>query len=261
MFSLFLIFFALIGALIGSFVYASVLRIGRHEGVALTTKHTAARSHCDQCGHTLSVVDLIPICSFILYRGRCRYCHAPIQKGHLIAEVWLTFFGILIALTELSLERQIILFIYCAILLFIFFYDFYYFRILDRITVPAIVFAAVCGVVVFGRSWQDLLLGVVCAGGFFVLQYALSRGRWIGDGDIRLGILMGLMLGFQSTLAALFLAYVVGAGFALVLLATKKAAMSSRLPFGTFLSVATMGALLYGDAIVNWYLHLIHYTV
>ena len=93
---------------------------------------------------------------------------------------------------------------------------------------------------------------------FFALQYLVSSGRWIGGGDIRLGVLMGFMLGWQLTLVALFLAYLSGAIIGVILIAIGKKKMSSALPFGTFLAPATLAAILYGQQMLNWYLKVLH---
>ena len=94
-------------------------------------------------------------------------------------------------------------------------------------------------------------------GGFFLLQFLISRGKWIGGGDIRLGFLMGLMLGWPYALVALFMAYILGALIGTGLLATGKKKMQSQIPFGTFLSLATLVALLFGSQLLNQYLSIL----
>jgi len=144
-----------------------------------------------------------------------------------------------------------------ALLLFIFLYDVKHELILDKITVPAIA-------IVFVVSWwmgyipvTSLLAGAGVGGGFFLLQFVVSKGKWIGGGDIRLGVLMGVMLGVSGTLASLLLSYVGGAIIALGLICAKKATVKSHIPFGTFLTAATYAILLYGNEIISWYLHLL----
>lgn len=91
------------------------------------------------------------------------------------------------------------------------------------------------------------------------MQYLVSKGRWIGGGDIRLGLLMGLILGWPAILTALCLAYLSGASIGLALIAARQKELGSRLPFGVFLSVATVVALLFSPVIVEWYLDLSFY--
>ena len=104
------------------------------------------------------------------------------------------------------------------------------------------------------NRWDSMLLAAFVASGFFFLQFVISKGRWIGGGDIRLGLLMGVILGWPNILVALMLAYVLGAVVGLLLVATRKADMKSAVPFGTFLTVATVVAMFYGNRIVEWYL-------
>ncbi len=126
----------------------------------------------------------------------------------------------------------------------------------DSVTLPMVAIA-------FAINWTlgydplKLLLAAVIGAGFFLLQYVVSKGKWVGGGDIRIGAMMGAMLGFPGVVAALFLSYVMGAAVALPLLAMKKTSWSSQLAFGTFLSVATVVVLFFGNAIWQWYATLL----
>lgn len=144
--------------------------------------------------------------------------------------------------------------VFLFILVIIFVDDLRFMRILDRVTIPSMI------IVLSIQFWVDLvplwslLLGVFAFGGFFAFQYFISKGTWIGDGDIRLGVLMGLMLGFEQGLVALFLAYVGGAIVSLTLLAAGKADRKTQLPFGAFLCTATGVTLFFGQHLLTWYL-------
>ena len=91
-------------------------------------------------------------------------------------------------------------------------------------------------------------------GGFFLAQFLFSSGRWIGGGDIRMGVLMGCMFGLANGLVALFLSYLLGSLTAITLLVLKKADRKTQIPFGTFLSIASVTVLLTGTRILDWYL-------
>lgn len=104
-----------------------------------------------------------------------------------------------------------------------------------------------------GCSFTNLMLGAIIGGGFFWVQHHLSGGKWVGGGDIRLGVLIGFMLGWQGTLTTLFIAYVCGAFIGIILLATGKKKMESKIPFGTFLSSAAIIVLLWGAQILALY--------
>lgn len=139
-------------------------------------------------------------------------------------------------------------------LLIIFVYDLRYQLILDRVSVPAMAVAVVFSLVVH-RSFLSILLGGILGAGIFYVQYVLSQGRWIGGGDIRLGAVLGLALGWQLAAVALALSYFSGALVAIVLILGRRRSWSSVVPFGTFLSLGTFVTMLWGDAILQWYLH------
>lgn len=264
MFPLIIIF--LFGLIIGSFINAVLWRLREWENIMV------ARSICPTCRHILGFFDLVPILSFLFLRGKCRYCKKGISWSYLCIEALTgTLFvlaylaaggeGIFETWTALAFFLRNLVFI--GVLVVIFFYDFRWYLILDAITLPSIVIAYGINGFLLSRvtectvwqqcflqnSWSNLLIAAMIGGGFFLLQYLLSSGTWIGGGDIRLGVLMGVMLGYPLIGLALFLAYMVGAVFAIFLLLLGKKKFGSQIPFGTFLSAATVVVLLYGDTI------------
>lgn len=238
------------GTVVGSFLNVVILRTRAKTSVA------DGRSKCTSCQTALSPRDLVPVLSFCALRGKCRSCKVPISIQYPLVELSAGLLFLLAFLNDglgLSFVRDLA---FSSVLLVIFVFDLRYMEIPDRFTVPAMVFALIANLYL-GVAWWSLALGAIAGGGFFLAQFVLSKGKWIGGGDIRLGALMGLMLGLSSTVAALFVAYVVGAIYAAWLLATKRASAESQVPFGTFLAVATVVVMLVGDQIVGWYLGLI----
>lgn len=141
-------------------------------------------------------------------------------------------------------------------LIVIFFTDFYYYLIPDKVSFPAIIVVTVIQIL-RGADISMIGLAVLIGGGFFFIQYVVSHGRWVGGGDIRLGILMGIILGFPFVLIALAMAYVIGALFGVISIVTKFKKISSQIQFGTFLTGATFITLLYGEQIVKMYAQLV----
>lgn len=250
-----------VGVCVGSFLNVLVFRT--HEGEVL-----GGRSHCLACEKPIAWYDLIPVVSFFILRGRCRSCKGVISWQYPLVELAMgalfLFFYLRYAtstfLPDLANAQNLWLFllrdlIFSVFLVIIFVYDLRYVLILDRFTIPGMIVAAILNLWLGVPIWS-LLAGGAALGGFFLVQYLVSRGTWVGDGDIRMGALMGLMLGFRDGLVALFLSYVIGAIFGLFLLAARKATPKTQIPFGTFLAVGTLTALLYGERIVDWYLSL-----
>jgi prepilin signal peptidase PulO-like enzyme (type II secretory pathway) len=253
----FVILFAFfVGLALGSFLNAFEYRLAHGQSIVFGKGKTAARSACTHCHKTLGVQDLIPVFSYVWLRGRCRFCHQSIHWQYPIVEL---AGGVVCAVAVwrfgFTWDAFIVAFL-GLVLLFIFIYDLKYQLILDAVTLPMIAIAFVLSLV-RGYTWQDLLLGAVVGGGFFAAQYFASAGRWIGGGDIRLGLLMGVMLGFSVTVAALFLAYLLGALVAVYAIVRKRLAMQSRMAFGTFLAISTFCCLLWGDNMVQWYRELL----
>ena len=247
-----ILFFTILGVLFGSFLNAWIWRTKVGKSVM------KGRSACPKCGNVLSWKENIPVVSFFWLRGRCLTCQKPISIQYPLVELAVGFlFGFSAwfhgADYLLIVRDSSILFF----LTFVFVYDFFYQEIWDRMTTyPALVL--LIPTAIFGwQSGMSLTIGVVVGAGFFLLQYLISRGTWIGGGDIRLGMFMGVILGWPLILVAIFFAYVGGALFVLPFLMLGKKKMASRVPFGTYLTIATAVTMFYGADILSWYIGLI----
>lgn len=146
-----------------------------------------------------------------------------------------------------------------AVMIVIFVYDLKYSLILDKVVYPAAVVAfltipLIYGEASLGHSLSFAILASAVGGGFFLLQYLLSGGKWIGGGDVKMGFLMGLILDIKGLLVALFFSYVIGALVGLGLIAAGKKTIKSQIPFGTFLAIGTIIAMFWGGEILKWYL-------
>ena len=247
-----IVLFFITGLLFGSFLNAWVWRT--REGLSVLK----GRSVCPSCKKELTWAENIPLLSFLLQRGECKRCKKPISWQYPLVELTI---GLLFAFAawqhggniEFILRDSFIIFF----LTFVFVYDLRYQEIWDRMTMwPA--FMLLIATAVFGwHSWRSVLLGVIVGAGVFLLQYIVSKGKWIGGGDIRLGMFMGVILGLPLTVLAIFLAYVGGALFILPFLIFGKKKFASKIPFGTYLSVATVVAMFWGESILEWYVGFI----
>ncbi len=243
------ILYVLVGLCVGSFLNALIYR--QHKGQSIIK----GRSACPQCQHVLGWADLVPVLSFMFLAGKCHYCSKKISWQYPIVEIilGLAFFFIFY---HYGLTWQALF--YCLNVVFLVLigvYDWLHKEIPDRFSLPAIVIALFGSLLVFKLSWLTILMGGLVGFGFFGLQFLLSRGKWIGGGDLRLGLLMGVMLGWGQLLVALFLAYIIGSIVGLYLLARKKHRMKSQIAFGPFLAIGTLIALFWGQEIINWYLN------
>ncbi|MFH2063469.1 MAG: prepilin peptidase [bacterium] len=238
------------GCIVGSFLNVVIHRL--HAGGSVV----GGRSRCPGCRHVLSAVDLVPVLSYLLLHGRCRHCRVRISPVYPAVEIVTGILFALAAVASSGWPQLVLNWFVLSSLVVVFVYDWRHMLIPRAVVLPAAGIAAVTGLLL-GVAWWSLALGVAVTAGFFWLQRLLSRGRWIGGGDVNLGLLMGASLGWPNSLAALFLAYVSGAAVAVLLLSFGRRGWRGELPFGTFLSAATAVSLLYGDAIVSWYLNLL----
>lgn len=250
----FLIF--IFGVSVGSFVNAWVWRTRENLRI------TRGRSMCPSCRVKINWYDNIPILSFIFLLGRCRNCKIKITKHYLVTEVWMGLIFVFAAnwhlprvgFFSIELLRDLII---LSLLTFIFLYDLKYKEIMDFSTIPTSLVLFLLSIFFGWQTWSGMLLGVVVGAGFFLAQYLVSKGRWIGGGDIRLGIFMGVILGWPSILVALLLAYVFGAAVSLCFVLGGKQKLTDETAFGTFLVAATIVTMFFGKSLVTWYFGLL----
>ncbi|MBU0613811.1 prepilin peptidase [Patescibacteria group bacterium] len=253
------IVFVVVGMFAGSFVNILVFRTNEKKGLL-------EKSTCLSCKEKIALLDVIPVLSFIRLRGRCRKCSSAIHWQYPVVEMMTgILFGLFFARTWLgigipdfvSFQELILVFlrdiILSVFLLVIFIYDFKYEVILDRYSLPAILIAILFNVAL-GCNAVSMILGALLIGGFFAFQFLVSKGRWIGGGDIRLGVLMGFLLGVEVGLVALFLSYIIGSFVGIWLIFTKRRKLESYVPFGTFLSASTIICMLFGVYFWDWYI-------
>lgn len=261
-FAILTILVCLFGIAIGSFLNVVVFRTKSNDSVV------NGRSKCRTCLEPIATIDLIPVWSYFALRGRCRKCSSVIEWQYPAVEIATgIMFGLFFVRAAFAWgipdfvdqTEWIPLFIRDAtmacFLLIIFIYDFRYSYILDRFSIPAMIVALLFNIAL-GADPLNLLLGGFLIGGFFAFQFLVSQGKWIGGGDIRMGLLMGFLLGLEHGLLALFLSYILGAIAGIVLIATKKRKLDSHVPFGTFMSAATLIVMFCGTYILDWYLGL-----
>jgi len=250
-----LIFTFFFGLIIGSFLNCLIWRLHKHEGIW-------GRSYCPKCRKQIAWYDNIPILSFIILEGKCRHCRKKISWQYPMVELAV---GILFVIAfmrhPMSLETSDVLIIFhdmfiISVMVIIFIYDFRWYLILDIITLPACAIILIFNLFLGISLWNLVFSGII-GSSFFLLQFIISRGKWIGGGDIRLGLLMGLTLGWPNILVAIFLAYFMGSFVGIGLLLSGKKKWGSQIPLGIFLSTATIITLFWGGQILNWYLDFI----
>lgn len=244
---------ALFGLAIGSFLNVVVLR-------TQAKVSWLGRSYCPQCTTQLLWYELLPVVSFMALRGQCRHCTQSISWQYPLVEsataILFAVFGYWFWSEPL---HMVVYLFFVTLLIVLFVYDLRYYLLPDRFTLPGIVLGVI-GSQFLGITLLDSIIGMSVGASFFLVQFLWSRGRWVGGGDVRLGAVMGAMLGWPTIIVALLLAYAIGTVVAVILLILRKTNMQGRLPFGTCLTSATIIALLFGPQLLYWYLHDILYV-
>jgi len=259
-----IVFIIIFGLVVGSFLNVLILRLPNKESVI------RGRSHCPSCKHTLGFFDLFPILSFLFLGGKCRYCHKKISIQYPLVEavtalLFLMAYFVFIsegeAISYFPLLKLARAWFFISAMIIIFVYDFKKYLILDRVIYPSII-VALLTIPLFldGRLEKNIFWGIflaaVLGGGFFLLQYIVSHGKWVGGGDVKMGVLMGLILGLNGILVALFFAYIIGAIFSLWFIASKQKTMKDALPFGPFLAGGTIISLFWAEPIIKLFFSL-----
>ena len=247
------------GLIVGSFLNCVIYRLQTDEKIG-----GMSRSHCVKCGHILRWYDLIPVLSFLILRGKCRYCGKPISIQYPLVEIatgllfvlifWHLDFGFELTFGIWILDLIYLLLISCFLIV-IFVYDLKHYLILDKVIYPAIGIALAFQIINFQiDNFLSAVFAAFLAAGFFAIIVFGSRGKWMGAGDIKLGFLMGLILGYPQILTGLFLSFLFGAIIGTGMIIAKKKTLKSQVPFGPFLVAGTFTAIFYGEQILNWYL-------
>lgn len=267
------VFSFILGSAIGSFISVVVHRLKKKRHSIIFS-----RSICPACKKKLKIRHLFPILSWLILRGKCAFCDKKISPHYLALEVatgllfvalFLQFNFIESAVStviptivnyQINWEIFSVFMFYIiesALLMTIFFYDLKFKVIPDRLSLPAIILAIAGGLILQTVAPLSMIIGGIAIGGFFFLQFMLSKGKWVGGGDIRLGLLMGVLLGWQFGLFALISAYIIGSLVSIALLIQKKVSRKTAIPFGPFLVTGIYVAIFFGEIIINWYTNLL----
>jgi len=238
--SMLIAFFAVLGVCMGSFGNVIIFRVPEHRTIG-------GRSACMTCKRVLGFHELVPVLSFLFQRGRCRGCGQGLSIQYPLVEI-ATAFVFVYAIMQFPLEPVRALFFAFALwlLLLIAVIDGRTSLIPDVLSIPLLVIALLLQFMHGSFAFSGVLLGA----GFFAVQWIVSRGVWVGSGDIVLGAGIGaLLVDWQNVAIFLFFSYVIGAAIACLLILLKYKTMKDALPFGPLLVLGAFLAILFGEAI------------
>ncbi len=274
-----IVFLIIFGLCLGSFINALVWRL--HEQASTRDKKKQkelsilrGRSVCPHCKHKLTAIDLIPVVSWVVLRGKCRYCKKTISWQYPLVELLtaglltLSYLVWPYTIYHWSAAEIVIFGVWTFILtgfVALAVYDIRWYLLPDKIVFPVTILA-VGMVSLIAVTYSDItivwesILGIGIVFGLFYLLFQLSKGLWIGGGDVKLGIALGLLAGsVVKAFLLLFVASILGTLYGVLLGTVGRQQMSRklRIPFGPFLIVAAIVTVLFGAEIVKWYADLI----
>ena len=236
-----------LGLIFGSFLGVIIDRLPQERNIV------AGRSMCDTCERSLEWIDLIPLVSFIMFKGRCRRCKTKLSYRYPLLEL-ITGSAYLMAFHVFGLSyMSLVAMILASVLIVIAFIDIDTMIIYDRFHVILLALGAIV-IALNPSSLMSGLLGFVIVSVPYLILAIVTQG--IGGGDVKLIASAGLMLGASNTVLAFVLSTLVGGVYGVILILGKKVSAKDAIPFGPFLCIGIYTSFLYGDKIVSAYLSL-----
>lgn len=244
------IFVLTCGLIVGSFLNCLIWRMYQDESML-------GRSYCPKCKQQVSWYDNIPVISFLILRGSCRQCHKKISWQYPLVEIMTAIlFYLSFARAIMSPQFSLLLvrdWLLIITLIIIFVYDFRWqlvpMNLVWPMTIIIIVLNTFLGIPIINIIFSGLLVGA-----FFLTQYILTKRKGLGEGDIWLGVLLGISFpSFNQLFLLLFLAYMSGSIVGLVLMFIKKKSSKMKIALGPFLAFGAIITLIWGEQIIAWY--------
>jgi len=251
-----------IGVCIGSFLNVLIYRLPRGLGFV------KGRSFCPTCKRKINWFDNVPLISFVLLKGRCRFCHSPISWRYPVVELTTALLTLLIFNYKFLIINQFLnlnfqtvfdlvsyLFLVWGLIV-IFFIDLEHQIIPDEIILPLIALFFFRQLFLF-FSLSPItyhlspIFSAIGASLFLLLIYVSTKGRGMGLGDVKLAFLMGLVLGFPKIIVAFYIAFLTGAFVGIILILGKYAKFGQKIAFGPFLVLSTLITFLWGEKILS----------
>ncbi len=235
----------LYGIVIGSFLNVCIYRIPKKENIAIV------RSHCMTCNHQLQWYDNIPLFSWMILRGKCRYCKAPISPQYPIIEASNGVLWLLVAMIKgLSVESLLYALLFSA-LLTLSVIDFRTYEIPAGINIFILTLGLIMTVLNY-TEWLDHVIGFLAVSIPLYIIIIVTDGRGIGGGDMKLMATAGLLIGWKLIILAFALGCIIGAPIHILRMKIAKA--DRVLAMGPYLSIGILIAVLWGESIIRWYL-------
>jgi leader peptidase (prepilin peptidase)/N-methyltransferase len=239
---------------IGSFFNVVIYRLPAEESIV------RPGSHCPKCNRPLAFYENIPLLSYLVLRGKCRTCRAPISFRYPLVEAITGLLALLLFRMHGLHAQFLIEFVFVSLLVLITFIDLDTYTIPNVLSLSGIVAGLVFSFFSTRVTWLDALLGLALGGGFLYLiaigyEY-LRHQEGLGMGDVKLLGMIGTFVGWPGVVFTVFSASVVGTLAGMVVMWRSRKGLTAMIPFGPFLSLGAVCYLFWGELFFRWYLGL-----
>ncbi|MGM7720957.1 A24 family peptidase [uncultured Metabacillus sp.] len=244
------IYIFLLGAILGSFYNVVGLRIPKKESILLP------RSACPVCHKKLKAVEMIPLLSYILQKGKCKTCRNAISPLYPFIEFFTALLFVISPLlmgwsNEVMISWSLISFIMIVVVS-----DIKYMIIPDAVNLFFLLLFAIERILIPLNPWWDPIAGLVVGGLVPLIIILISKGG-LGGGDMKFLAVLGLILGWKLVLLCFFLATLIGTVAGLIGLSTGHIKKSRPFPFGPFLGIGALIAYFFGKDLIDLYIHFL----
>jgi leader peptidase (prepilin peptidase) / N-methyltransferase len=240
------------GSLIGSFLNVCILRLP--EGSSIVTPG----SHCPRCKKPIRFYDNIPLVSYLILGGRCRYCHESISAQYPLVEGTTALASFFLFLKFGLSWSYLFYFCFLAALIVITVIDLFHQIIPDVISLPGILVGLLGSLILPQMAFLHSFLGAVLGGGSLFLVATtyerLFKREGMGGGDVKLLAMIGAFLGWQAVILTILLSSLIGSVVGILIILIKGKDFKYAIPFGPFLSLGAVISLFFGEALISWYL-------
>jgi leader peptidase (prepilin peptidase)/N-methyltransferase len=242
------------GAMVGSFLNVCIFRLPNEESIIWPG------SHCPHCKNAIKFYDNIPLVSYFLLRGRCRYCKGSISLQYPLVEGITALSSLFLIIKFGPSLSYLVYFAFVSALIVITVIDLYHQIIPDVISLPGIGMGLLVSLIIPQITFSNSLTGVLLGGGSLfsvaTLYQWLFKREGMGGGDVKLLAMIGAFLGWKAVILTILLSSLIGSVTGITIMVLKGKNFKYAIPFGPFLSLGAVISLFYGENIINWYLYL-----
>ena len=249
------VFAFIFGLCIGSFLNVCIFRLPASQSI------TKPRSHCPNCNELIRFYDNIPILSYLVLRGRCRFCKEKISLRYPVVEFLTGLFALVTYLKYGITLEALIYYVFVSALIVITFIDIDHQIIPDIITLPGIPLFFAAGFALPGITYIDAIIGILAGGGSLFLvawiYHLVTKKEGMGGGDIKLLAMIGALIGWQGVLFTIFVASAVGTISGILVMLKARKSMKLAIPFGPFLAIGGIAYIFIGPQLIYWYFNIL----